>query len=79
MPIGTHTWDMFWSPAEVEQMVCSSPLQRYGDDTTNLNGKMKQIALSGMVLQPPFINMEWKLDGSDADVHWIGAYEKQQV
>ena len=79
VPIGTHTWDMFWSPAEVEQMVCSSPLQRYGDDNTNLDGKMKQIALSGMVLQPPFINMEWKSDGSDTDVNWIGAYQKQQV
>ena len=22
VPIGTHTWDMFWSPTEVEQMIC---------------------------------------------------------
>lgn len=80
VPIGTHTWDMFWSPAEVEQMVCSSSaLSRNGDDEKNLNGRMKQIALCGMVLQPPFINMEWKLDGSDTDVNWIGAYQKQQV
>ncbi|KAL7499481.1 hypothetical protein ACHAWT_007762 [Skeletonema menzelii] len=78
VPIGTHTWDMFWSPEEVEQMICSSSssYQSYGNDA---NGKMKQIALSGMVLQPPFINMEWKLDGNDTDVNWIGAYQKQQV
>lgn len=79
VPIGTHTWDMFWSPAEVEQMVCSSPPQWNDDDNANLTGRVKQIALSGMVLQNPFINMEWKLDGSDTDVNWIGAYQKQQV
>lgn len=77
VPVGTHTWDMFWSPTEVEQMILSSHhhLNNSGDTT----GRMKQIALSGMVLQPPFINMEWKLDGRDTDVNWIGAYQKQQV
>ncbi|KAK1737335.1 ubiquinone biosynthesis O-methyltransferase [Skeletonema marinoi] len=74
VPIGTHTWDMFWSPAEVEQMICSSSQSSNSGD-----GRMTQIALSGMVLQPPFINMEWKLDGSDTDVNWIGAYQKEQV
>lgn len=79
VPIGTHSWDMFCSPTEVEQMVMMSC-------HTNSNGKkkknqqrimMKPIALSGMVLQPPFINMEWILDEKDTDVNWIGAYQKQ--
>eukprot|EP00985_Skeletonema_marinoi_P011750 scaffold5581_cov156-Skeletonema_marinoi.AAC.19 len=74
VPIGTHTWDMFWSPVEVEQMVCSS-----SQSSNDGDGRMTQIALSGMVLQPPFINMEWRLDGSDTDVNWIGAYQKEQV
>ncbi|KAL7455493.1 hypothetical protein ACHAWC_007043, partial [Mediolabrus comicus] len=68
VPVGTHSWDMFWSPEEVEQMIL-------GDRAT----VMKQIAVSGMVLQPPFINMEWTLDRDDTDVNWIGAYQKQQV
>jgi len=53
---------------------CSSSSTKNGEMM-----KMKQIALSGMVLQPPFINMEWKLDVSDTDVNWIGAYQKQQI
>ena len=70
---------MFCSPTEVEQMVTMSC-------HTNSNVKkkknqqrimMKPIALSGMVLQPPFINMEWILDEKDTDVNWIGAYQKQ--
>ena len=75
VPIGTHDWEQFWSPVEVEQMIC-------GNDDDECDGRimrMRQIALSGMVLQPPFVNMEWKLDGSDTDVNWIGAYQKQQV
>ena len=85
VPVGTHSWDMFWSPDEVEQMILCG-----GGSTTGTNqhyhGKegdratvMKQIALSGMVLYPPFINMEWMLDRNDTDVNWIGAYQKQQV
>ena len=62
---------MFRSPVEVEQMICAK-------NVNDNNGRMKQIALSGMVLQPPFINMEWKLDENDTDVNWIGAYQKQQ-
>jgi len=80
VPVGTHTWDMFWSPTEVEQMICSSSSSSHPmKNESNGRTRMKQIALSGMVLQPPFINMEWKLDGSDTDVNWIGAYQKQQV
>lgn len=71
VPVGTHSWDMFWSPDEVEQMI----LGPQGVRATN----MKQIAVSGMVLQPPFINMEWTLNRNDTDVNWIGAYQKQQV
>ncbi len=67
VPIGTHDWNQFRRPEEVEQMVCDN-----GNDLG-----MKQIALSGMVFDPPFVNMTWSLDLLDVDVNWIGAYQKQ--
>ena len=65
VPVGTHDWNSFWSPGEVERMiVCGS------------GSNMKQIAVNGMVIEPPFINMKWNLDDYDTDVNWIGAYQK---
>ena len=65
VPVGTHNWEQFFTPREIETLVSR------GD------GKMKQIALSGMVLRPPFVNMQWSLNPSDTDINWIGAYQKQ--
>ena len=65
VPVGTHNWEQFFNPREIEALICR------GDD------KMKQIALSGMVLRPPFINMQWSLNPSDTDINWIGAYQKK--
>jgi 2-polyprenyl-6-hydroxyphenyl methylase/3-demethylubiquinone-9 3-methyltransferase len=67
VPIGTHDWNQFRCPEEVERMVCDN-----GNDLG-----MKQIALSGMVINPPFVNMNWSLNQLDTDVNWIGAYQKQ--
>ena len=72
VPVGTHDWNQFWSPSEVERMVCSD---RSGEPCSHL----QQIALSGLVIKPPFVNMQWSLDPSDVDVNWIGAYQKQRA
>jgi ubiquinone biosynthesis O-methyltransferase len=72
VPVGTHNWNQFWSPEEVERMVCDASGNVDGD-----NIGMKQIALSGMVINPPFVNMSWSLDASDVNVNWIGAYQKE--
>lgn len=65
VPLGTHNWNQFFSPKEIETLVCR-------DDS------MQQIAVSGMVLKPPFFNMQWYLNPSDTDINWIGAYQKQK-
>lgn len=83
VPVGTHDWNQFWSPGEVENMVCSADVVGGGNgdvsshNTYTTTEIMKQIAVNGMVLEPPFINMQWKLDVTDMDVNWIGAYQKQ--
>jgi 2-polyprenyl-3-methyl-5-hydroxy-6-metoxy-1,4-benzoquinol methylase len=71
VPVGTHDWNQFRCPKEVEWMVCDVGSGGSGDGQ-----RMKQIALSGMVIDPPFVNMNWSLDASDVDVNWIGAYQK---
>ena len=67
VPVGTHNWEHFLSPKEVEMMVCES------------NDSMKQVLLSGMVLRPPFIDMQLSLNSTDTDVNWIGAYQKHSI
>ena len=67
VPVGTHKWEKFLSPAEVGGMITSSD-----------EGKMKVLDVCGMVLKPPFVNMTWTLDGNDTDVNWIGAYRKEK-
>ena len=78
VPIGTHDWNTFWSPEEVERMIVSESGSSGGvsDDEDEVGSKMKQIAVSGMVIEPPFVNMKWSLDDNDTDVNWIGAYQK---
>ncbi|KAL9182684.1 hypothetical protein ACHAXT_013336 [Thalassiosira profunda] len=70
VPVGTHDWNMFKSPEEVERMVCNNG--EHDDDAT-----MERVALSGMVIEPPFFDMRWRLDPTDADVNWIGAYQRK--
>jgi len=75
VPVGTHDWNQFWSPEEVRRMVV-----RDGEgDASCREWSMKQIALSGMVIEPPFVNMRWSLDATDFDVNWIGAYQKEAI
>ena len=67
VPVGTHTWEKFLSPAEVAGMITSSK-----------EAKMEVVDVCGMVLKPPFIDMKWTLDRNDTDVNWIGAYRKEK-
>mmetsp|Transcript_3869 Transcript_3869/g.8235 ORF Transcript_3869/g.8235 Transcript_3869/m.8235 type:complete len:322 (-) Transcript_3869:176-1141(-) len=64
LPVGTHKWENFRSPKEVEQMVGN-----YG-----LSG----VGVSGMVIKPPYYDMRWKLDPNDTDINWIGAYMRKE-
>jgi len=65
LPIGTHNWENFFSPKDVEQMLPSS---------------MGEIDVCGMVLNPRLSTiMDFKLDENDIDVNWIGAYTWQRI
>ena len=60
VPLGTHSWNQFLSPAEVSGLVQEFDLV--------------EIEKSGMILKPPFYDLRWYLDGNDFDVNWIGSY-----
>lgn len=77
VPVGTHDWNQFRCPEEVERMVCDIGGSSGGSGGNGDCPRMKQIALSGMVIDPPFVNLNWSLDALDVDVNWIGAYQKQ--
>lgn len=68
VPVGTHTWDKFLSPAEVGEMVVTS---------SSPSDDFEVMDVCGMVLAPPFFNMKWKLDRNDTDMNWIGAYRRK--
>mmetsp|Transcript_29705 Transcript_29705/g.63625 ORF Transcript_29705/g.63625 Transcript_29705/m.63625 type:complete len:318 (+) Transcript_29705:91-1044(+) len=63
LPPGTHDWNQFRSPEEVEVLMDSAGLQ--------------QIDVKGMVVSKlPFMGQwHWKLDHADTDVNWIGTYK----
>ena len=63
LPPGTHDWNAFLSPDEVEELMGRAGLQ--------------QIDVQGMVVaKPPFQGRwDWKLDRLDTDVNWIGTYK----
>lgn len=75
VPAGTHDWNHFLGPEEVERMVCGGT--GVENHVSQEPQTFRQIGLSGMVLKPPFVTMEWYLNHSDLDVNWIGAYQKQ--
>ena len=66
IPVGTHDWNKFLSPGEVEALVAG-------------NGGLQQMDVSGMILTSPPIcgSWNWKLDPNDTDVNWIGSYRKK--
>ena len=62
LPVGTHDWTRFLSPAEVQAWMARANLE--------------PIDVQGMVLTTPplFGRWTWKLDSRDTDINWIGAY-----
>ena len=64
VPRGTHNWDQYLSPQEVTQIAEES-------------GTMVPVDISGMVLTRPPVcgNWDWKIDPTDTDVNWIGAFQ----
>jgi len=60
LPIGTHSWNQFLSPAEVSGLVKEFDLN--------------EVDKKGMILRLPLYDMRWYFDDNDLDVNWIGAY-----
>lgn len=63
LPPGTHDWNQFRSPNEVELL-----MNRVG---------MQQVDVQGLVVTKPPLwgQWDWKLDRKDTDVNWIGTYK----
>jgi len=64
VPIGTHDWNQFLSPEEVNGLV-----REFG---------MVESKKMGMVLRPPFYDLNWYLNENDLDVNWIGSYRYER-
>jgi 2-polyprenyl-6-hydroxyphenyl methylase / 3-demethylubiquinone-9 3-methyltransferase len=64
VPAGTHDWNQFRSPGEVQAL-----MERAG---------LTQVDVCGMVVDaPPLLlrqQWQWRLTPDDTDVNWIGAY-----
>jgi 2-polyprenyl-6-hydroxyphenyl methylase/3-demethylubiquinone-9 3-methyltransferase len=67
LPPGTHDWNQFRSPAELQVSMNQIGLE--------------QIDVQGMVItRPPFFGQwHWKLDPVDVDINWIGTYRMRQA
>jgi 2-polyprenyl-6-hydroxyphenyl methylase / 3-demethylubiquinone-9 3-methyltransferase len=63
LPPGTHRWNQFVSPHELQQLAHDSQLQ--------------QLDVQGMVVTnfPWNGQWHWKLDPNDTDINWIGTYQ----
>jgi ubiquinone biosynthesis O-methyltransferase len=63
LPVGTHDWNQFRSPEEVESLM----------ETTGL----EEMDVTGMVLTSPPLwgQWNWQLDPKDTDINWIGTYQ----
>jgi len=62
LPPGTHDWNEFRSPQEVEALMSRAGLE--------------EVDVQGMVIAKPPLwgQWHWKLDQVDTDVNWIGTY-----
>jgi len=77
LPVGTHDWNSYKSPGEVEQLLLPSS----GGDL-----QLQTLDVSGMVLAPESLpavltrnEWNWQLDPTDTDVNWIGCYQRKKV
>ena len=68
VPPGTHDWNQFKSPTEVQELM--------------LRAGLTQIDVQGMVVEvPPLLlgRWRWHLDPLDTDMNWIGVYQHSRV
>ena len=77
VPVGTHTWSQYLGPAEVGQMVTGGSAVAAAAADEEKSSGMEVLDVCGMVIDPPFFTMRWRLDRNDLGVNWIGAYRKK--
>jgi len=72
LPVGTHDWNQYQSPAQVEQWL------------RLLSTAMRPRDVCGMVVPPASLpavvlrnEWNWTLDPTDTNVNWIGCYQKE--
>lgn len=71
LPVGTHDWNHYWMPSEVQHMMD--------------NVGLEQVNVCGMVVsKPPSLGIfcggrdwQWRLDPNNTTINWIGAYTKK--
>ena len=73
LPEGTHDWNKFKTPKEVEEMVqrvsfCTNPRQLCQLDVCGMISSLDVFAKS----------FHWTLSKNDLDVNWIGSYRLKQ-
>jgi 2-polyprenyl-6-hydroxyphenyl methylase / 3-demethylubiquinone-9 3-methyltransferase len=82
LPIGTHDWNAYRSPSEVEEML--KPLSVYPVETTGMSpfasSYLPLSLVPALLLQSPrriAATWRWHLDAKDTSVNWIGCYQKR--
>lgn len=66
LPVGTHDWNQFKTPGEVEDLLRSVSAK-----------KLSFLDTCGMVFTPSPLSpglVQWSLDPNDLNMNWIGAY-----
>lgn len=64
LPIGTHSFQNFKTPDEVESIAKSCGL--------------KKLSMKGMILEPRIFDFYWRLDERDLDVNYIMAFKHEK-
>lgn len=80
LPVGTHDWNNFKSPEEVERMIQTVQIE---DGEKDSIGKLVQLEVSGMVFSPDIFTKSFSFncnqDSQSLAMNWIGAYAFQKV
>jgi 2-polyprenyl-6-hydroxyphenyl methylase / 3-demethylubiquinone-9 3-methyltransferase len=82
LPIGTHDWNAYRSPSEVQEML--RPMSVYPVETTGMSplasGVPSLSLVPALLFQSPrrvAATWKWHLDAKDTSVNWIGCYQKR--
>lgn len=63
LPKGTHDWNKFMKPIEIEKILKNAGLKTFG----SVHGMVPQLNIGAQMIQ-------WYLNPHDTDVNWIGSY-----